>query len=216
MKILLAGQKTFGREALKTIAALGHEIVAVAAPANHSTEKEMDKLLVEATLRRLPIIPSGTLNADTLPPGTDLIVAAHSHDFIGEKTRLRAKHGAIGYHPSLLPIHRGRDAVPWTIKNRERITGGTVYWLSNTVDGGPIAAQEHVFVRPEDTALELWIRELAPLGLKLLAQVITDISKGRITKEPQDPKLATWEPALTGQPRLYRPDLIMLEDHGRP
>jgi hypothetical protein len=30
----------------------------------------------------------------------------------------------------------------------DAVTGGTVYWLNDAVDGGPIAAQEHVFIVP--------------------------------------------------------------------
>lgn len=36
-----------------------------------------------------------------------------------------------------------------------------------TVDGGPIAAQDWCFIRPEDDARSLWSRELAPMGLRL-------------------------------------------------
>jgi methionyl-tRNA formyltransferase len=56
----------------------------------------------------------------------------------------------------------------------ERVTGGTVYWLGD-VDAGDVAAQEHVFIRPDDTAEELWQRELFPLGLRLFERVLIDL-----------------------------------------
>lgn len=140
----------------------------------------------------------------------DLIVAAHCHDFIGRKTRLRATLGALGYHPSLLPRHRGRSAIEWAIRFGEPITGGTVYWMNDTVDGGPVAAQRHVQIRPRDTASVLWSRDLAPLGLELFAEVFSALDSGRRPSVPQDPSLATWEPALDGVPSLHRPDLELL------
>lgn len=94
------------------------------------------------------------------------------------------------------------------------MTGGSIYWLNDTVDGGPIAAQEHVFIRPGDDARELWTRDLAPLGLKLFRKVLGDVSAGRIVRIPQDHALATWEPAIAGQPRLFRPDLELLPPPG--
>ncbi len=204
MNVYLCGQKYFGREALKMIQSAGHAIVGVSAPVG-------DRLWCEAEARGLPLLRAGALNADTLPPDTDLIVAAHSHDFIGRRTRLRATFGGIGYHPSLLPLHRGRDAVRWAIKMGDRITGGSVYWLDDRIDAGAIAAQDWCFIRGNDTAETLWRRELQPMGLRLLARAIGDIARGLIVQLPQDEALATWEPALNPPP-IRRPDLPMLGD----
>jgi methionyl-tRNA formyltransferase len=145
-----------------------------------------------------------------MPDGVDLIVAAHSHDFISEKTRLRATHGGIGYHPSLLPVHRGRDAVRWAIRMGDKITGGSVYRLSNRMDGGNIIVQKPVFVRPGETTQTLWRDLLGPLGVELLTQsVLRYAREGFINGEPQDEAVATWEPSID-RPPAFRPDLIML------
>lgn len=205
MNILLCGQKRFGRDTLALLLELGHQVSAVACPVS-----QQDKLWIGAQNAGLPVIPAGTVRAETMPGDVDLIVAAHSHDFLGRKTRLRARLGAIGYHPSLLPLHRGRDAVRWTVHQRERITGGSVYWLTDTVDGGPVAAQDWCLIRPEDDAGSLWARELAPMGLRLFRHTLGDIAAGRLVKVEQDPALATWEPAMVGTPRLFRPELEML------
>lgn len=149
-----------------------------------------------------------------MPPGVDLIVAAHCHAYISAPTRLRSRLGALGYHPSLLPRHRGRSAVEWAIRFPDAITGGTVYWFNDVVDGGPIAAQEPVHIRPDDTARSLWTRDLAPLGLRLFSQVFDQIDSGVIVAEPQDTTLATWEPAIDSVPPLWRPDVPALGDSG--
>lgn len=207
MNIYLSGQKWFGRLVLEMAIEEGHTVIGVSAPA--PKDGVMDRLWGIADLEGIPTLPSGELRADTLPAGVDLIVAAHSHDFIGRKTRNRCRIGAIGYHPSLLPLHRGRDSIEWAIRMGDRVTGGTVFWLSDTVDGGPIAAQEHVFIRPGQTAAELWREELQPLGIDLLRSALRDISAGRLVRVPQDSGLATWEPSID-QPPLYRPDLPMI------
>ncbi len=212
MKILLAGQKRFGRDVAELILSRpGWQIVAISCPVNRD---KLDKLHILALNHNIPVIPSGTLCADRVDAvcGTDLdlIVSAHCHDFIGRKTRQRARIGAMGYHPSLLPLHRGRSAIEWAIRFREPFTGGTAYWLNDTVDGGPIAAQAHVPIRPNDTALDLWTRDLAPLGLKLFSQVFAALDRGEKPATPQDHTLATWEPALDGVPSLHRPDLELL------
>lgn len=222
MRVFLSGQKRFGADVLKLLLDRGDEIAGVSCPKWKNdkldagdVDSEPDRLWLSATGQGLPVIRPQSLNAETLPAGVDLIVAAHSHAYIGRKTRLRAGLGAIGYHPSLLPLHRGRDAVKWVVKLRDRVTGGTVYWFNNTVDGGPIAAQDFCFVRPEWDALDLWREELAPMGLRLLARVLSDVGSGRIVRVPQDHAMATWEPALDPPP-LFRPDLDLLGDGGRP
>lgn len=207
MNILIAGQKWFGAAVFKALRELpGVTVAAVCAP-------EGDQLEGQAALYRVPVIRK--LTADTMPAGIGLIVAAHSHDFIGEKTRLRATWGGIGYHPSLLPVHRGRDAVRWAIRMGDKITGGSVYRLSNRMDGGDVLAQRHVFIRPEDDAAELWRRELAPLGVELLAQTVAAFAReGYQHGAAQDEALATWEPSID-RPPAYRPDLLMIEGPAR-
>ena len=52
------------------------------------------------------------------------------------------------------------------------------------------------------------------MGLRLFRQVLTDLAQGRKVMIEQDTALATWEPAMEGAPRLFRPDLEMLGSGG--
>ena len=201
LRVILCGQKSFGTEVLRLLRQKdGIQLVDVYSPPG-------DKLSETAKLYKIPVRPAGTLRSTTMPENIDLIVAAHSHDFISQSVRNRLSIGAIGYHPSLLPLHRGRDAVKWTIRDRDRIAGGTVFWLNDTVDGGPVAAYDWCFVRPDDDASSLWRRELFPMGIRLFDAVIDDILDGRLVMRDQDSLLATWEPSFSGAPRLLRPEL---------
>ncbi len=101
----------------------------------------------------------------------------------------------IAPHPSLLPRHRGIAAIEWTIREGDPIAGGSVYHLADQMDAGAIAAQEWVFVKKGETARELWERALAPLGQKLLGDVI-DYAKAHknLPAKPQDEQFATNAP----------------------
>ena len=134
-------------------------------------------------------------------------MTAHSHARVTREALAAAKLGGIGYHPSLLPRHRGIAAVEWTIKEGDPIAGGTVYHLADRMDAGAIAAQEWVFVKKGETARELWERALAPLGQKLLADVIDS------RQDPQQParhaagraiRHQGAEPCPTPNTELYR------------
>lgn len=205
MKILVCGQKEFGAAVLRQCRADGHEVVAACAPPFRSDGATPDRLADTARTFGIQVIPSGGLFSHTVPAGVDVIVAAHSHDFISGRVRSRAKYGAIGYHPSLLPRHRGRDAIEWALRFGDPIAGGTVYWLGETMDGGPIAAQDWCWVRRGDTAAALWRRDLFHLGLRLFRDVLADLPGYWVNKKPQDESLATFEPCLTPPPK-FRPD----------
>lgn len=195
MNIYICGQKHFGAEVFTALSNAGHTIVGVSSPAL-SGDGGDDRLKAVAEAAGVKWMKSGLLNENTIPDNVDLIVTAHSHDFVRLPTRNKTTHGAIGYHPSLLPIHRGKDAIIWTIQMGDKVTGGSVYWLDEVMDGGPIAAQEHVFVMPGDTPELLWKRDLAPLGIRLLGQVCNDIAQGKIIKKVQDESIATSEPSI--------------------
>lgn len=192
MNIYLVGQKWLGEQALAALAADGHEVVGVCAPG------PADRLWQAAAGGSVPVIGNGDLFAGRLPAPIDLVVAAHAHVFIPAAVRDAARHGAVGYHPSLLPRHRGRDAVWWTILMGDPIAGGTVYQLDDGMDTGPVLARDWCFVRPGDTAALLWRRDLAPLGLRLLRLVVASIALGTAVAIPQDEALATAEPPIGG------------------
>jgi len=196
MRITLVGSRHFGVTTLNTLRERGVEIARVVV---HDGE---DRLAAAARAVGIDVVVQADpklVTAAEIAPGTDLIVTAHSHARISREALAAVKLGGIGYHPSLLPRHRGIAAVEWTIREGDPITGGTVYHLADRMDAGAIAAQEWVFVKKGETARELWERALAPLGQKLLGEVI-DYAKihKALPAKPQDEQFATMAPKLPG------------------
>jgi glycine cleavage system regulatory protein len=135
--------------------------------------------------------------ATAIADGTDVIVAAHTHARVSNEALARSRLGGIGYHPSLLPRHRGIAAVEWTILSGDPIAGGSVYHLADGWDAGAVAAQDWCFVRKGETARELWERALAPIGLRLLAGVVRYAADhGALPARPQDERFATKAPKI--------------------
>jgi methionyl-tRNA formyltransferase len=192
MRVMIVGQKWLGEQVLRLCLARGLDVAAVSAP------RVDDRLAVTASAAGIPLcqVPR-RLDAEWVPDGLDLIVCAHAHVFVTAGARSKARLGALGYHPSLLPRHRGRDAVYWTIHMGDKIAGGTVYWLDDGADTGAIAAQDWRWVRRDDTPETLWRRDLGPLGVRLFAEVIDALKAGNRPARPQAPEHATWEPAFT-------------------
>lgn len=198
MRVILAGQRSFGVAVYRMLVEEGHDVACIVAPGDDRLARSARNTIGDCW----PRVEKNLVESLEV----DLIVAAHSHDFVGRGSRSATRLGGIGYHPSLLPRHRGRDAVRWTVHMRDPIAGGSVYWLTDNVDGGPIAAQDFCHVRPSDDATSLWRRELFPMGIRLLAKVLRDLDRGVITEVPQDESCATWEPSWE-RPPLHRPEI---------
>jgi len=196
MRITLVGSRHFGVTTLEMLRQHGVEIAAVV------VADADDRLAIAARAAGIPVTVQANpklVAASEIADGTDLIVTAHSHARISKEAVAAARLGGIGYHPSLLPRHRGIAAIEWTIREGDPIAGGTVYHLADRMDAGAVAAQEWVFVKKGETARELWERALAPLGIKLLGEVI-DYAKAHKTlpAKPQDEQFATKAPSLLG------------------
>jgi phosphoribosylglycinamide formyltransferase 1 len=66
----------------------------------------------------------------------------------------------LNIHPSLLPSFPGLDAQRQALEHGDTVSGCTVHFVDNTLDGGPIIAQRTVPVMPGDTVETLSARIL--------------------------------------------------------
>lgn len=207
MKIFICGQRSFGKAVLKALYEAGHEITGVAPPPQ---TKYKDKMVGYAMLKGIPVVSDcEMLTAADVPAGTELVISAHSHWMVSQRILEGCKYGGIGFHPSLLPRHRGQDAVRWAVHMGDFVTGATVYSLSGSVcDGGDILLQEVVFIRRGWDYHDLWAH-IFPIGVRMLVEAVDIIAGGRCRWREQDEELATYEPSWE-RPRLHRSDLVLI------
>jgi methionyl-tRNA formyltransferase len=194
MRITLVGSRHFGVTTLQMLRQHGIDVIGVVVA---DAEDRLAATARDAGIKVVVQANPKLVAASEIAEATDLIVTAHSHARISKEALAVSRLGGIGYHPSLLPRHRGIAAVEWTIREKDPIAGGTVYHLADRMDAGAIAAQDWCFVGKDETARQLWERALAPMGQKLLAEVI-DYAKlhGALPARPQDEQFATSAPAI--------------------
>jgi methionyl-tRNA formyltransferase len=197
MKCALVGSRFFGASVFEALRKEeGIELASIVAPAAD------DRLALAAKAAGLAVHVLDNpklVPQDAIAEGTDLIVAAHTHARVSNEALARARLGGIGYHPSLLPRHRGIAAIEWTILEGDPIAGGSVYHLADGWDAGAIAAQDWCFVAKGETARELWERALAPMGLALLTKVVRFARlQGYVPAQQQDARFATKAPMIRG------------------
>ena len=212
LRVFISGQKYFGSLVLSEMIKNPRvEVVGVCTPAG---DRHVGKM---AHTHGIPIIMAGSLNHETMPDGVDLGITAHSFDYIGKRTRYKTRLGWIGYHPSLLPRHRGRSSIEWAIKMRDYLTGGTVFWLNSGIDRGDIILQENVWIDPKLYSMDvkkaarfLWEHHLQEVGVRLINRAVDEIIRGVAKRTPQNNSFSTFEPAIDVKD-IYRPDALMIE-----
>lgn len=84
---------------------------------------------------------------------------------------INSKKGILNCHPGLLPDYRGCTCVEWAIYNDDPV-GGTVHFISEGIDQGPILIKEKMKIRPNSTYEEIrtdmvtFIADLLVKGVK--------------------------------------------------
>lgn len=168
LKVMIVGQKWLAEQLLaRCLKKPNIEVVTVSPPNN------TDRLARLATIHQIPIVVHDkTLTANQVPTGVDIILTAHAYCFVQKKARDKARLGAVGYHPSLLPKYKGKNAIQLAFNNGDKVMGGSLYQLDDGWDTGAVLAQSSVTVDSGDTLAILWRDKLAPLGLDLFEQFL--------------------------------------------
>jgi phosphoribosylglycinamide formyltransferase-1 len=90
----------------------------------------------------------------------------------------------LNIHPSLLPLFPGLDAQQQAIDHGARVSGCTVHYVDETLDGGPIIAQREVPVHEDDTGESLAERILVQEHRLYPEAVTLVLNKDVIRSEP--------------------------------
>ncbi len=98
--------------------------------------------------------------------------------------------GCIGMHPTLLPVGRGRAAIPWAIIKGLDKTGVTMFKLDEGVDTGDIIGQGIIEINEDTTATELY-KKVDEMHVKLISKYWDDIVNDRVLLSEQDESKAT-------------------------
>ncbi|NTW63635.1 MAG: methionyl-tRNA formyltransferase [Chlorobiaceae bacterium] len=110
---------------------------------------------------------------------------------IAKDTVLHApKFGVLGMHPTLLPVGRGRAAIPWAILKGLNETGVTMFKLDSGIDSGEIIDQIIIPLSPHITATELY-GKVNIAHATLMKQVFHQLQLGTATFRSQDESLVS-------------------------
>jgi len=118
----------------------------------------------------------------------DLVVLAGFLSILGEKVLAAYSNKIINVHPALIPSFCGKgfyglkvhEAV---IKSGVKVTGATVHFVNEVVDGGKIILQKTIDVLPDDTPESLQQRVMRECEWVLLPKAVEMFCKEEISNK---------------------------------
>ena len=201
MRTVWVSFDTIGRACLGAAADAGAEIVGVvtlpgSVDANRSGQCAFDEV---AESQGAVLIETADINEDetleairALDP--ELVFVVGWSQLVRESFLALARDGVFGMHPTLLPRHRGRAAIPWAILSGLARTGVTLFEIvDETADSGGIVGQVVIDIEADETAETLFER-ISDAHVGLIREFVPQLLTRSAPRSPQDPSRASvWQ-----------------------
>jgi methionyl-tRNA formyltransferase len=204
MRLVWVSFDVMGRDCLRAAADAGAQVVGVVTlpgpiDPDRSGQCSFDEIAAELGAR---LIETADVNSpDTITAirevDPDLIFVVGWSQLVLDEFIGLPRHGVFGMHPTLLPRHRGRAAIPWAILSGLARTGVTLFEIADgTADSGAILGQIEIPIAPDETATTLYDR-VTDAHIELVREVVPKLLAGSADRIPQDTRRASAWPKRT-------------------
>ena len=107
----------------------------------------------------------------------DLLISILGNEIFKKPIIELAPKGCLNLHTALLPKYRGLMPTFWVLKNNEKQTGVSVFFIDEGIDSGPILVQKKMEIN-DQTQVQL-IRETKKLGMEAIIESLEKIYTGK-------------------------------------
>ena len=120
----------------------------------------------------------------------DLIVSITGNQIFKKSLLNIPKNGILNLHTSLLPKYRGLMPTFWVLKNKEKETGVSVFFVDEGIDTGPILVQKKIKLGN----ISQWnlIKMTKILGIEAIIEAINIIKSRKITTIQNNNKFSSY------------------------
>ena len=126
----------------------------------------------------------------------DLLISIAANEIFKKPLIGLAPKGCINLHTALLPKYRGLMPSFWVLKNNEKETGVSVFFIDKGIDSGPILVQKRIPIHPSMSQAEL-IRKSKKIGMDAITEAIELIRIGNYQLIPNSESEKTYFPFPT-------------------
>jgi phosphoribosylglycinamide formyltransferase 1 len=188
-----------GREASPSVPAPTIEIVGVASSrAEAAGLARAERAGVETAVFSLAEEPDRAKRDEALAGwleerGVELVVLAGFMELLTPAFIRRFAGRIVNVHPALLPAFPGLGAIEQALEHGVKVAGVTVHFVDEGVDSGPIVLQES-FELPYHRDIDAIEQRFHEVEHRLLPRAVRLIAAGRVSLDPDNPRLVRVEP----------------------
>ena len=200
MKIAFCTCVQIGKSCIKAVISNGGRFDLLLTLHDHKSQKKSGRIYLDdiAAETQIPLYKLNHINdldvAEILKQyGIDWLFVIGWSQIASPDLLKVPKKGVIGAHPTLLPIGRGRAAIPWAILKGLHKTGVTFFKMDQGVDTGEILDQFEIPISTNEIATTLY-HKVDQAHVELIKQIWPKLIEDSIVGIKQDESLATsWE-----------------------
>ena len=120
----------------------------------------------------------------------DLLISILGNQIFKAPVIELAPKGCLNLHTALLPKYRGLMPTFWVLKNNEKYTGVSVFYVDLGIDSGPIVVQEKILIG--NRTQEDLISHTKKIGMECIAKAVDLIHKDAVKIIKNDAKKMTY------------------------
>jgi methionyl-tRNA formyltransferase len=120
----------------------------------------------------------------------DLLISIGGNQIFKRPLLDLATFGCVNLHTALLPKYRGLMPSFWVLKNNEKYTGVSVFFVDEGIDSGPILVQKKVEIGHRSQ--EELIRHTKQIGMECIIESVELIQKGSYNLIPNPAEEMTY------------------------
>ena len=156
---------------------------------NKNVFKVLDKNNIPPIILDEPINKHNSVNRiKAFKP--DLLISILGNQIFKAPIINLAPKGCLNLHTALLPEYRGLMPTFWVLKNDEKKTGVSVFYVDKGIDSGPIIVQKVVLIG--NRTQEELIRYTKKLGMQAISESVDLIKKDQVILIENDPSKKTY------------------------
>ncbi len=110
----------------------------------------------------------------------DIVAMAGFMRVLGDGVTRALKGRMVNIHPSLLPKYRGLNTHRRALEAGDTEHGASVHYVTEELDGGPVAIQGQFRLRPQDNEQTLADRVMQEIEVKIYPQALAWMARGEL------------------------------------
>lgn len=192
MKIIFIGTVNFSRAALEKLVQINAEVVGVCTKKKSKFNSDFNNLAPFCIKNKIPFKYVKDINAqenikwiEKFNP--DIIFCFGWSNLLKKKILRLANMGVVGFHPTNLPLNRGRHPIIWSLVLGLKNSASTFFFMNESADSGPILSQIPFKISKNDNAKSLY-EKITNFALKQIEIFVPLLQKNKFKKKKQDHK----------------------------